>query len=72
MSNPNSDLGKWLLRDIFRLKEGTLVDYRLFKYIGIDSVRIEKVATDVYKIKFAKLDSYENWMLDYRLEYPED
>jgi len=72
MSNPNSDLGKWLLRDVFGLKNGTLVDYKLFRYIGIDSVRIEKIDSDVYKINFAKLDSYENWMLDYRIEYPED
>lgn len=68
MSNPNSDLGKWLLREVLRLKPGTLVDYRLFIYIGIDSVRIEKISNEVYKINFAKLDSYENWMSGYRDE----
>jgi len=62
MSNPNKALGKWLLRDIFKLKEGELVtNDTLLKY-GIDSVRIDKISDTEYDMNFAKLDSYENFI----------
>lgn len=68
MSNPNSSLGKWILREVFNLKEGELLTYSYFRRIGIDSVKIEKLTDDTYKINFAQLDSYENWMLEYRID----
>ena len=62
MSNPNKDLGKWLLRDIFKLKEGELLTNDILYTYGIDSVRIDKIANLEYEINFAKLDSYENFI----------
>lgn len=42
MSNPNSALGEWILRDVLNLPEGQLVTYDTLKLYGIDSVLIEK------------------------------
>ncbi len=64
MSNPNKDLGKWLLREVFKLKEGTLVTNELLDLYGIDSVRIDKISINEYEINFAKKDSFENFMSD--------
>lgn len=68
MSNPNKDLGKWLLRDVLQLGEGTLVTSELLKIIGVDSVRIDKVIKGgaiSYNINFAKSGSYEKFIGDY-------
>ncbi len=64
MSNPNKDLGKWLLRDVFKLKEGTLVTNELLDLYGIDSVRIDKVNNSMYEINFAKKGSFEKFIND--------
>lgn len=72
MSNPNTSLGKWILRDVFKLKDNELLTYSFLRKIGIDSVKIEKQSENVYKINFALLGSYEDWMLDYRIEDYED
>lgn len=42
MSNPNSILGKWLLRDVFDLEPGTLVTYDMLRVFNIDSVMFTK------------------------------
>ncbi len=62
MSNPNKALGKWLLRDILNLKEGTLVTYKLLEELGIDAVKIEKLADNEYKINFAPIGAYEDFI----------
>lgn len=62
MSNPNSALGKWLLRDILQLPEGELLTYGKLSDLGIDSVVITKISDEEYKIDFAKSGSYENFM----------
>lgn len=72
MSNPNKALGKWLLRDVFRIKENQLLTYSFLESINIDSVRIEKLSDLNYKIDFAKLDSYENWMQGFRMDDPDE
>ncbi len=66
MSNPNSQLGEWILRKILRKKEGELVTIEdLYKY-GIDSVKIisthrcNENGEAVYKILFSNT-SYENY-----------
>jgi hypothetical protein len=65
MSNPNKDLGKWLLRDVLNLKEGELLTYEKLKTIGIDSVKIDKLDEQNYKISFTHLGSYENYLSIY-------
>ncbi len=67
MSNPNKDLGKWLLRDVFKLKEGTLVTNELLDLYGIDSVRIDKIDENIYEINFAKKGSFEKFINDFEL-----
>ena len=59
MSNPNRDLGKWILRDILKLEEGTLVTYSMLQEIGIDSVEVLKNDDENYEINFKELGTFE-------------
>lgn len=59
MSNPNKELGKWILRDILKVPEGVLITRQMLDIIDIDSVYIEKIADLKYKIDFAKTGAYE-------------
>ena len=65
MSKSNKKLGKLLLRDGLKLKEGELASYHKLQLFGIDSVRIDKVDDFVYEINFAKNNSYENFKNTY-------
>ena len=69
MSNPNQDLGKWLLRDMLCLKEGELVTMEMLNKYGIDSVMIRRLSLDggktdsntpVYSLSFQS-DGYESY-----------
>ena len=62
MSNPNKALGKWILRDLYKLKEGELVTDEIFKLYGIDSIRIDKISDLSYEINFASIGSYEKFL----------
>lgn len=62
MSNPNKDLGKWLLRDVLKLKEGELVTDDLLNTYGIDSVRVDKISQEEYDINFSKQGSFEEFI----------
>lgn len=62
MSNPNTVLGQWLLRDVFHLNEKELVTYSMLETLGIDSVIIEKISEERYRINFAKIGSYEKFI----------
>lgn len=59
MSNPNKVLGKWLLRKVFNLEEGTLVTYNLLEILDIDCVVFTKEADLKYSVDFAKIGTYE-------------
>lgn len=59
MSNPNKTLGKWLLRDVFGLPEGTLVTYDMMRVFGIDSVMFTRIDDRKYGIDFCVLGTYE-------------
>jgi hypothetical protein len=59
MSKSNRKLGKLILRDGLKLKEGELVTYEKLQLFGIDSVRIDKVGSLKFEINFAKNGSYE-------------
>lgn len=71
-SNPNKDLGKWLLRKVLNVPIEKLVEYSLLEKIGIDCVRIEKVSEKKYKIDFGVIGEYEEFMEDYRNGEAED
>ena len=59
MSNPNSELGKWLLRDVFNLPEGKILTYEMLEIFGIDSVIFTKIENKKYKIDFTDIGTYE-------------
>lgn len=62
MSNPNTDLGKWILRDVLNLKEKEIVDYKKLQSIGLDTVVVYKVDKNTYDIDFAPIGSYEKFL----------
>lgn len=62
MSNPNRILGEWLLRNVFELPEGTLVTYEMLEKFGIDSVIFTKLPEGKYKIDFADIGTYEDFV----------
>lgn len=68
MSNPNKTLGKWLLRDVFELPEGTLVTYDMLKIFNVDSVLFTRISEKKYKIDFCALGTYEKM---YNLQDPD-
>ena len=63
MSNPNKDLGEWLLRNVFELPEGTKVTYEMLLRFGIDCVVFTKLDELRYSVNFAEIGTYEEWVL---------
>lgn len=68
MSNPNRDLGKWILRDVLGISEGELVTYSLLEMYGIDSIKISKKSEEVYLLDFSEINSYEDFINQKYLE----
>jgi len=64
MSNPNTALGKWLLRDILQLAEGKLVTIDLLNSMGFDSVVVYKDSDVDYRIDVCRTISYSSEMFD--------
>ncbi len=62
MSDPNKDLGKWILRQVLRLPYGKLLTKDYLDEIGIDSVRISKISDNEYSLDFAKSNSFEEFI----------
>ncbi len=58
MTNPNSALEKWLLRDLLQLKEGELATIEKLNELGFDSVIIIKEDDNNFKIDIMKTNSY--------------
>lgn len=61
MSNPNSALGKWILRDILELQSGVLLTKEQLDIIGIDSVKLSKLKNGSYSLDFLKSGSFEEF-----------
>ena len=57
-SNPNKDLGHWLLRDVLEVPEGTLITYDMLELFGIDSVIFTKLEEGRYSVDFCQLGTY--------------
>lgn len=62
MSNPNKALGKWLLRDVLKLKQGTLLTYDMLLELGIDAISFQKLGNKKYKIDFKQVGEFEKFM----------
>ena len=56
MSNPNKDLGKWLLRDVLHLKNGELVTIDMLDDLGVNAVMFTKHSDGTYSIDFTNLE----------------
>ena len=57
MSNPNKELGRWLLRDVLHLEEGTLVTMDMLDNLGINAVMFTKEDKGKYSIDFTNINS---------------
>jgi hypothetical protein len=66
MSFSNRELGRWILRDVLRIKEGQLLTYTKLQTIGIDSVRIDKMDNQHFEINFSAIDSYQKFSSDFK------
>ena len=62
MSDPNRELGHWILRDVLQLGEGEILTIDRLYQLGIDSVRIDKIEDGLYEMNFAVVDSFENFI----------
>lgn len=62
MSDPNVDLGKWLLRDVMKLKDGELLTYEKLESLGLDSVVIYKHDQENFSIDFSRIGSYDEFV----------
>jgi hypothetical protein len=61
MTNPNSELGKWLLRDVLGLREAELLKYETLEEIYIDTVQIDKLNNKTFAINVKKPGSFESF-----------
>jgi hypothetical protein len=62
MSNPNKALGKWILRDVLGLKEEEILTYNRLQIIGIDSIRLDKIDDENFRINFVSSGSFEEYL----------
>ena len=56
MSNPNTAIGHWLLRDVLNIKPGKVITYEDLLNAGITSIRITKIADSKYTCDFIEAD----------------
>lgn len=75
MSNPNSDLGEWILRKVLKKKAWQIVTMEDLDRLGFNSVTIENLHTiddngrKLYKIYFSDTnDNYRNFKEEYLLD----
>lgn len=63
-TNPQNDLGKWILGDVLGLKNREVVTLELLNKLGIDSLKIMKIDNNNFKITVAETGAYEKFKLD--------
>lgn len=61
MSNPNKELGTWLLRHVLKIPLNKLITDEDLKIAGIDSVIVTKLEKLVFRIDFASIGTYEEF-----------
>ena len=61
MSDPNKELGKWILRDVLNIPEYTLVTIEMLRELGIDSVKLTKKTDDYYILDFLETGSFREF-----------
>lgn len=61
MSNPNSALGKWLLRDVLSIPVGVVVTRQMLDRHGFDSIIVIKIAEDTYRLELSREAHYQSY-----------
>lgn len=59
MSNPNKDLGEWLLRKVLHKQPDTLVTYKDLMIAGFDSIVITKESNLNYSLDVSREESFQ-------------
>lgn len=67
MTNPNKELGEWLLRKVLNLPEHTLLTYNHLLKVGVDSVKVTRLGEEegkyIYGIDFCEVGTYDEFAL---------
>lgn len=61
MSDPNKDLGEWILREVLDIQPNVLVTKEDLDTIGIDGVKLSKIDNENYSLDFTKTGSYADF-----------
>lgn len=61
MSNPNKDLGKWMLRDVLKIPPDKLCTLDDLHYAGFDSVEVKKTSDTDFSIRFMPVGTFEEF-----------
>ena len=61
MSNPNKELGNWMLRKVLQVPTGELVTYDVLEKVGVGSGIVTKLAEDHVRIDFSGLGSFSDF-----------
>jgi hypothetical protein len=64
MSNPNTDLGDWLIDEVLKVESGQIVTYDLLEEIGIDTLEVRKIDENNFEIDFKKIGKFESFKED--------
>jgi hypothetical protein len=64
MSDPNKDLGEWILREVLGLREGELLTYEKLQKVGVDTVGIYKISEIEYEMTFNSLGTFEEFEIN--------
>jgi len=65
MSNPNRDLGHWLLREVLMVEPDHLVTRKTLDEAGVDTVIVWKTGAFSYSMDFRPTGTYENFKAGY-------
>ena len=60
-SDPNKELGKWILRNVLQLQPKELATKEILDEKGIDSIKLTKKENNIFYMDFLKVGSYEEY-----------
>lgn len=63
-TNPQSVLGKWILKDVLGLQARELLTKKHLDDLGVDSLKITRIDKENFKICLAETNAFERWKLD--------
>lgn len=64
MSDPNKELGHWILRDVLKMPENRLVTIEYLNELGIDSVKLSKRNDNYYYLDFMESNSFSEFEMN--------